>query len=264
MNKATDTQVKPALKNYVYLIEQFAITDFKMRFSKSVLGYFWSLIHPLLFFLAYYLVFSVVLKLDSGKTYAFQLLSGILIWNFFCEATLNGMRSLDYKSSLLTKTKFPRIIIPLGSLLANQLTFLINLLVFLVFVQILGNTLHISMLFTVLIFIEVSLLAFGVSLVLSSFYLKFRDIQYIWSILLQLGFWFVPIIYKLDMIPAKYVKYVLMNPLAQVIVHFQNLVINCKSPEFGSTVFIISVSLIVFLAGLAIFLKNQIKFSEWV
>jgi len=250
--------------NYFFLIEQFAITDFKMRYSKSFLGYIWSLINPLFFFFVYYIVFSVFLHFNTDKNYPIYLLTGILIWNFFSETTQSGMRSIFYKSSLLTKVKFPMMIIPVSSLLTNTLIFFINIVVLFVCLFFIGGNVHYSLVSLLIVLVSLVLFSHGVTLILCSFYLKFRALEYIWSIFLQLGFWLTPIIYKLDFIPSKYVQYVLLNPMTRIIINFQEIIIEGHMPGVKTALQSLIIPFVVVCIGTLIFNKTKHKFSEWV
>ncbi len=104
------------MKKTLQLLWVITLTDFKLRYSSSVLGYLWSLLKPLLMFLVLYTVFTVLVKLDI-KNYQLHLLLGIILWNFFAESTTMGMNSLLSKASLITKIKFPRWILVVASTL---------------------------------------------------------------------------------------------------------------------------------------------------
>lgn len=248
---------------FLFLIEQFALTDFKMRYSRSLLGYFWSLLNPVLVFVIYYLVFSVFLKFGNHEYYARHLIIGLLVWNFFADSAQSGMRSLYYKESLLTKVVFPRIVIPVSSLVQNTLTFLINLCVMYVVFFILGlkPQFPISLL---PVFLQLIIITAGVSFLLSSFFLKFRDLEHIWTIAIQLGFWLTPIIYHPSVLPEKLRVLIYINPISHIVIYFQELIVQGKADILPYTSVSICISIGIFLIGLITFQKQQLKFSEWV
>ena len=119
-------------KNYLYLTLVMAITDFKIKYDNSVLGYLWSLLKPLLMFGTLYLVFSVFVRWDV-ENYRLYLLLGIILWNFLSEVTLNSMVLLEGKASIIKKIYFPRWIIVIASSLTSLLTLLLNIGVFFIF-----------------------------------------------------------------------------------------------------------------------------------
>lgn len=250
--------------NHLFLVNQFTVTDFKLRYSHSVLGYLWSLLNPLLMFGVLYLVFSVFMRFGAVEHYQVYLLSGIVLYTFFNETTSAGMISLFTKSSLLDKVKFPRIIIPLSSTLTNTITLFLNLLILLVFTLFSGVSLHFTALFGLLTFIELIVLALGVSLFLCSFYLKFRDLTHIWGVILQLGFWATPIIYPVEIVPPKYHILFKINPMARLIHNFRTVVIMGKIPGGRNVLINLVMVLLVFAVGLAVFQKRQKYFAEWL
>lgn len=201
------------------LVSELVRTDFKLRYQGSVLGYAWSLLRPLLIFVILYVVFVKFLKLGTGVPhYPVYLLLGIVMWNFFVEMTSQGLGSIVARGDLIRKIKIPRWIIVLSSSLAAVINVILNLVVIAAFMAI--N--HVSILSTIiwvpLIFLEVYLFAVGLSYFLSAAFVKFRDLSYIWEVLLQAGFYLTPILYPLSRIPnVTFQKLILLNPMAQAI-----------------------------------------------
>jgi len=250
--------------NYFYLIQQFTITDFKLRYSHSVLGYLWSLLNPLLMFGVLYFIFSVFMRFGGIEHYQVYLLSGIMLYGFFNETTSSGMTSLFTKSSLLNKVNFPRIIIPLSSTLTNTITILLNMVILSIFIAFSGVNVNYSAFFSVLILFELIIFSLGVSLFLSAFYLKFRDLQHIWGVLLQLGFWATPIIYPIDIVPIKYHIIFKINPMARLIQNFRMVVIMGQVPGLRNIIYNIAMTFLIFFVGFIIFQKRQKYFAEWL
>jgi len=254
---------RPSHSNY-YLITQFTITDFKLRYSHSILGYLWSLLNPLLLFGVLYFVFSVFMRFGGIEHYQIYLLSGIILWSFFSETTSSGMMSLMTKSSLLNKVYFPRIIIPLSSTLTNTITLLLNMVVLSVFVAVAKVDAHPTVFFAVITLIELVVLSMGVSLLLSSFYLKFRDLSHIWGVFLQLGFWATPIIYPVDIVPAKFHILFKINPMARLIHNFRMVLVMGEMPGYRNVFFNFIMVAMVFVCGIVVFQKRQKYFAEWL
>lgn len=190
-------------RNYLYLTLVMAITDFRVKYDNSVLGYFWSLLKPLLMFGTLYLVFSVFVRWEV-ENYRLYLLLGIVLWNFLSEVTLNSMVLLEGKSSILKKIYFPRWIIVIASSLTSLLTLLLNMAVFFIFFIFSGAHFHTGALLLVVYLAELYIFVVGVSFLLCALYPKFRDIHHIWEVFVQLGFWATPVIYPISIVPAKY------------------------------------------------------------
>ena len=201
------------------LLAELVRTDFKLRYQGSVLGYAWSLLRPLLLFIILYVVFVKFLKLGSGiPHFPVYLLLGIVIWNFFYEMTMQSLGAIVARGDLIRKIRIPRWIIIFSSSISAVINLLLNLVVVAFFMVISHVELSVSILLLPFILLEVYLLALGLSLFLSAMFVKFRDINYIWEVILQAGFYITPILYPLSRITnLKLQKLILINPMAQSI-----------------------------------------------
>lgn len=201
------------------LVSELVRTDFKVRYQGSALGYAWSLLRPLLMFVILYVVFVKFLKFGAGVPhYPVYLLLGIVMWNFFTEVTAQGLGSIVGRGDLIRKIRIPRWIIVLSSSISALINFLLNLLVIVIFMYINHVDIMRTILWLPLIFAEVYLFSLGLALFLSAAFVKFRDVSYIWEVLLQAGFYLAPILYPLSRITnLTFQKIILLNPMAQAI-----------------------------------------------
>ena len=201
------------------LLSELVRTDFKLRYQGSVLGYAWSLLRPLLIFLILYIVFVKFLKLGTGiPHYPVYLLLGIVIWNFFIEMTTQSLTSIVGRGDLIRKIRIPRWIIVVSSSISALINFTLNFIVVFIFIFITHVNFLNTSFWLPLILLEVYLFALGVSFFLAAAYVKFRDISYIWEVLLQAGFYLTPILYPLSRITnVTLQKVLLLNPMAQTI-----------------------------------------------
>lgn len=201
------------------LVSELVRTDFKLRYQGSFLGYAWSLLRPLLLFVILYVVFVKFLKFGAGVPhYPVYLLLGIVMWNFFTEVTAQGLGSIVGRGDLIRKIRIPRWIIVLSSSISALINLFLNLLVIAVFMFVNHVDIMRTILWLPLIFAEVYLFALGLALFLSAAFVKFRDVSYIWEVLLQAGFYLVPILYPLSRITnLTFQKIILLNPMAQAI-----------------------------------------------
>jgi len=250
-------------KNYIYLTLVMAITDFRVKYDNSALGYLWSLIKPLLMFGTLYLVFSVFIRWDV-ENYKLHLLLGIILWNFMAEVTQNSMVLLEGKAPIIKKIYFPRWIIIIASSLTSLLTLFLNIIVFFFFFIFSDPPFSTSALLLGLYLIELYVFSVGVALLLSALYPKFRDIHHIWEVFIQLGFWVTPIIYPISTVPQKYHTLIFCNPMARIIQGSRQAIIGPPGDFTGFTshVIIISVASVFFLAGLTLFNKLAPSFAE--
>jgi len=252
----------------VILIRQLVITDFKLRYQGSVLGYAWSLLRPLLLFLILYIVFVKFLKIGTSVPhFPIYLLLGIVIWNFFYEMTVQNLGSIMARGDLIRKVRIPRWTI----IIATSISALINLCLNLLVVALFMLTNHVILLNTIvylpLVILEVYILALGLSFFLSAAFVKYRDVSYIWEVIMQAGFYLTPILYPLSRITdLTFQKILMLNPMAQAIQDARYATITHQSAT-TATVFgggwyklIPFITVIVVLFAGIWFFKSQSKF----
>jgi len=251
-------------KNYLFLTLVMAVTDFKIKYDNSILGYLWSLLKPLLMFGTLYLVFSVFVRWKEVENYRLYLLLGIVLWNFLSEVTLNSMVLLEGKALILKKIYFPRWIIVIASSLTSLLTLLLNIGVFFLFFVFSGAHFQTRGLYLIVYLAELYVLVLGLALLLCSVFPKFRDIHHIWEVFVQLGFWATPIIYPISIVPDKYRRFIFLNPVARIIQGCRDALIGPSSEFLGLTnhIIIISVAACLFVVGLAMYNKLSRSFAE--
>ena len=187
-------------KNKV-LLRELVITDFKLRYQGSVLGYLWSLLKPLMLFAIMYVVFVHFLRFGQGiPHFAVALLLGIVMWTFFLEATNQGMQAIVARGDLLRKINFPKYILVISATVSALINFLLNLTVVIIFMIFDGVDFGWSaLLFPVSILILYSF-ALALAFFLSAVNVKYRDVGHIWEVFLQAVFYATPIIYPLQMV----------------------------------------------------------------
>lgn len=185
-----------SLRRFVELTVTLARTDFKLRYFGSALGYFWQLARPLLFFGVLYVFFTKILK--AGRDiphYGVYLLTGIVLWTFFAEATGNAVVSLVNRETLLRKIRFPRLAVPLAVTLTSVFNLAMNSIAVIVFALANGIYPALSWLWMFPIIVGFILLALGIGMLLSALYVRFRDVQPIWDVGSQILFYATPIMY---------------------------------------------------------------------
>jgi lipopolysaccharide transport system permease protein len=243
------------------IIKELTVAEFKLRYQNSYLGYFWTLIKPLMLFGVIYLVFSVFMRYPVDN-YAIYLLLGIIIWNFFSEATLMGMNTFLTKRQLVTKIYFSRASLVFASTISSLITLLLNMVIFLVFLFLSGVRPGAEAWFFALYILELYMIVTGITFVLAAFYIHFRDLQHIWEILLQIGFWLTPIIYPVTIVPQQYHRLIFLNPLARIIEYSRDIFIRHHIPEMNLNLVLAAMSLVIFIAGYAIFRSQQDSIAE--
>lgn len=253
------------------LLKQLVVTDFKLRYQGSVLGYAWSLLRPILLFLILYIVFVKGLKIGGGiPHFPVYLLLGIVLWNFFAEMTSQSLGSIVGRGDLIRKIRIPRWIIVLSSSISALINLGLNLLVVLVFMIINRVDVTPSALFFPVILLEIYVFSIGISLFLAAAFVKYRDMSYIWEVILQAGFYATPIIYPLSVVTSvTFQKILLLNPMAQAIQDARNVLITKETitmaEVYGTSaarLISFAIVLVVFLLGLFYFKREAKYFAE--
>lgn len=255
------------------LLRELVKTDFKLRYQGSLLGHVWSVVKPLALFFVMYMVFVRFLKFGAGiPHFAISLLLAITIWQFFSEAVGQGMNSVVARGDLLRKINFPKVIVVISATVNALINLSINLGVVLVFAVINGVDFHWHILLAPLLLIELYVFALALALLLSALYVRFRDIQHIWDVIMQAWFYATPIIYPITMVAAVSVtasKILILTPIAQIIQDMRYLVVydgtdtawNYIADPFAPFIPLLIV-IILLIIGIRYFARQSQKFAE--
>lgn len=212
------------------LLKQLVITDFKLRYQGSILGYVWSLFKPLMMFGVLFVVFSYIIP--TGKDiphFPAYLLLGIIVWTFFTEATTMGLGSIVGRGDLIRKVNISKLSIVISAILSAGVNLFLNSLILIVFMIAAGAEVNWIMIGWVpVLLLELILLCTGLAFILSALYVKFRDFAPIWEIVLQVMFYATPIIYPLQLAfnaSPKIAELLSLNPLAQIMQDLREILI---------------------------------------
>ncbi|MBA3757270.1 ABC transporter permease [Candidatus Saccharibacteria bacterium] len=212
------------------LLKQLVKTDFKLRYQGSFLGYVWTLLRPLALFAILYVVFGKFLKIgDSVPHFPIYLLLGIVVWNYFAEVTSGSVAAIVGKGELIRKINFPKYVIVLAGSFSALINLCINFVVVGLFLYI--NDVDIRTIATTLPIFIVELFIFSLALAffLSAAYVRFRDINYIWEVIMQAAFYITPILYPLSLLPENAAKIIMLNPMAQIIQDMRYVLVTDKT-----------------------------------
>lgn len=205
----------------IILLRQLVVTDFKLRYQGSALGYVWSLLRPLALFAILYFVFGVVFKAgDAIPYFPVYLLTGIVLWNYFAEVTTGSVGAIVAKGDLLRKINFPKYVIILAGSFGALINLFLNFVIIAVFMVMNDVPLRGTVIFVPILILELFVFALAVAFFLSAVYVRFRDINYIWEVVMQAAFYATPILYPLSFVTDRselVAKIMLLNPIAQII-----------------------------------------------
>ncbi len=256
------------------LLRELVVTDFKLRYQGSALGYLWSVLKPLFLFAILYVVFEKFLRLGRDiEHFPVYLLLGTVLWSFFTEATINGLQSIVSRGDLIRKINFPKYIIVLSSTVSALINLVINMFVVLGFCLVNNVPLSMSALWVIPLVIELYVFSLGIAFFLASINAKLRDVGYLWEIFLQAAFYATPILYPLQMVDQfshAAVQGIMLNPVAQIIQDIRfNLVTHdtvtgWQILPIWAQYIPFAIIIIVLLLGAYYFNKNSKFFAEEV
>lgn len=263
---------------YRDLLRNMIQRELRARYRRSVLGWGWSLLQPALMTAVYSLMLTKFLRIPpevgdpSGiHIYAFFLLAGMLPFNFFSASLTTGMGSISNAGSLMTRVYFPRLILPLSAVFALGVTLLIELSILAVAVSIFTQTflLHLLPVAMVLVFL-LALFTAGLTMFLAAWNVRFRDVEYLTSVLLLAYFYLTPVIYGTTFIPDTPVfgtdvtwrDVALANPMARFAMAFRNVFYDVRLPGLPTMLWLVGWALLVAYFGVRFFVKRSDRFAE--
>ncbi|MBZ5497875.1 MAG: ABC transporter permease [Acidobacteriia bacterium] len=249
------------LSNFFYkiylqhdLIRNFVVRDLKGRYIGSFMGFFWSVIHPIVLLTSYAFVFMKIFGVgappDSGTTnFPLFLFCSILPWLFFQDTLQRSSTVIVDNANLVTKTLFPTEILPLTVLLAGLVNHLIGFAILLgIIFSVLGKV-SIFILLVPIYLVILMLFTLGLAWFISSLNVFVRDISQVLTVILTFWFWLTPIFYTGIKVPAKYSFVVRWNPLAHVVTGYRDCLLRMRMPDLQSLALLALASLAVFVAG---------------
>lgn len=252
-------------KKYSFLMNQMISRDFKVKYKRSVLGVLWSLLQPLLMMGVMALVFSQMFQYRmEGVNYLVYLMSGLVMFNYFSEASSNAMTSIVFNFQLMTKVYIPKYIFPLSKCLFVGINFLLSLIPLFLIVLITKAPISWNYLLLPYVFVCLLLFTIGIGFILSTVSVFLRDMFYIYSIILTIWQYFTPIFYDLSMLPDYLQKIFKFNPLYQFITFTRTILLNAETPSLSSFLWCGLSGIIVFIIGCIVFKKKQDKFIYYV
>jgi ABC-2 type transport system permease protein len=200
-----------AIIKYRGLLRNLVTRDIKVRYKRSVLGFLWVMLNPLLMMLVLSMVFSEIFKIAT-KNYTTYLLSGIILWNFFAQSTSTSVVSFLSNSSLIKKIYIPKAIFPLSVILSASINFLFSLVPLFLIMYFTGTSLGPYLYLLPIVIILVGLFSFGISLVLSTVTVFFHDAVYIYEVLLMAWMYMTPVFYPESIVSQKFHFILVLNP----------------------------------------------------
>ncbi len=251
------------LRRFVELALVLAVTEFKLRYFGSFLGYFWSLMRPLLLFAVLYFVFTEVVRFGAGVAhYPLYLLMAVVLWTYFSEVVIQSVRCLVNRERLIRKIRFPRMVVPLSVALTGVFNLGMNLLALFAFVLASGIAPRLSWLELPVLLAVLIAFATGVAMFVSALFVRFRDVEPISQVGLQLLFYASPVIYVIAQLPDSVERFMAASPIAAVITEMRHALIDPGAPTAaealgGSALVLVPLAIAAAVFGLGLWVFNR-------
>ncbi len=248
---------------YRELIWALAMKELRVRYKRSVLGFVWALLNPLLMMIVLTLVFGTIMRFSIDH-YAIFLLSMLLPWTFFAQALTYSVESVVGNADLLKKVHIAKVVFPVAAVVSNIVNFLLSLIPLALLVVVLRFPLHWTWIYLPVPMLGLFLFTLGTSLFLAAINVFFRDISHIIQIILSAWFYFSPIIYSLDFIPAKHRWLFKLNPMLYVLNGFRLSIYYGLLPQLTSVAMSLACGVAAVLIGYSVFRRYQESFVFYV
>lgn len=250
-------------KKYKYLLLELIKKDIKLKYRNSVLGFLWTLIEPLLTMIVLTLIFSNLLG-KGDDNFPVYILCGRLLYSFFASGTRSALKSVRAHGTMISKVYIPKYMYPLATIISNYIIFLISMVV-LIGVAIVMKVRPTLYVFEAVIPLTViAVLTMGVGLLLATLDVFFRDLEYLWSVILMLIMYTCAIFYKADKVMTTSNAWIFkINPLYSLIVNFRNAVFG-RPLDMYHLWYSIGFSAAIFILGTVVFARKQDEFILYV
>lgn len=251
------------LKKYTPLIHELVTRDLKKKYRRSVLGYFWSLLNPLLMMLVMTFVFTSIFK-NKIPHYPLYLISGQTIYRFFTESTNRAMTAITNSGSLIKKVYVPKFIFPIASVLSSFVIMGLSLVaIYVVKIALRVPFTWCDLLFVIPLFLEF-VFCVGMGMILSALSVYFHDIEHLYGVLTTAWMYLTPIFYTLKSLPENVAFVIKLNPLYHYLQFYRLLIMDGFVPEINTWIASVVSAFGMLLVGLIVFRKAQKNFILYI
>ena len=252
-------------KKYKFLMAQLVSRDFKVKYKRSILGVLWSLLYPILTMAVMALIFTNIFKFSTpGVNYLVYLMSGLVLFNYFSEASNLAMSSVVGNFSLINKVYMPKYIFPLSKCLFVGINFLLTLIPLYAIILLTGTGLNWHHLLLPYVFVCLFLFTVGISFILSAVSVFMRDMFYIYGVLITLWTYLTPIMYDVSIIPVQFQFFMKLNPMYWFLDFARQIILYNQMPGVTNFVYCALIGLGSLFVGVFVFKKTQDKFIYYV
>lgn len=254
-------QIAKKLYNYRELIKTSIKKDIGGKYKHSFFGLLWSFINPLLQIVVYAIIFPLIMR-NNIPNYTVFMVCGLIPWNYFSTVINRASFTMIENGNIIKKVYFPREILPLSLVTSETINFLISTIIIIGFTLAYGMGLTPYILLYPLVLLVQYILLLGISLIVSSITVYFRDLQHFIGVLLQLFFYATPIVYAVETIPENFRWILQINPMTYIIEGFRDIFYNQQMPNLKELGIILIIGIAICIVGYSIFNKLQRRFAE--
>ena len=253
----------PEVWQYKDLLYFLTVRGIKAKYAQSVLGVGWAIIQPLFQTLVFTVIFGNLAKMGSdGVPYVLFSFTAMVPWNYFSNILTNSSSSLVQNRDMLSKVYFPRLVLPIASVLSGLLDFLIAFLVLvglLIYYQMVPN---LNIIYFPLLLLMLIMTSLGIGMILSAMAVQYRDVQYAMSFLVRILLYSVPVVYSINIIPDQYLYLYALNPMVGVIEGMRSALLGTRAMPWDLIAIGSVVSLVLFIFGAFYFKRMEKTFAD--
>jgi len=246
---------------YKFLVYSLVSRDLRVKYKGSILGFFWSLLNPLVMLIVYTVAFKYIIRIRV-ENFPIFFLCAFLPWSFLSSSLSMSVGSIKDNGNLVKKVYFPREVLPLSIVLSNLVQFLLTFLILIPALLLFKIELGLPLLFLPIIIIFQTAFNMGLSFFFSAFNVFFSDVKHLLEIFLQIWFWLTPIIYPISFVPEKFQSLYKLNPAVLFVESYRNLLLNNTGISLGKCVLLFLIGVLSFVLGHLVFNHYNKRFAE--
>src|SRR5712671_5580505 len=245
------------------LIWALALKELRVRYKRSLLGFFWALLNPALLMIVLTLVFGTIMRFSIDH-YAVFLLSMLLPWTFFSQCLAYSVDSVVGNGELMKKVHVAKLVFPVAAIVSNIVNFLLSLIPLALLIALLRFPLHWTWVYLPVPMLGLFLFTLGAAFFFATANVFYRDVSHIVQIILSAWFYFSPIIYSLDFVPAKYHWIFRLNPMLYVLNGFRLSIYYGQLPSMYSSALSLGCGIAALAIGFSVFRHYQNRFIYYI
>ena len=256
-----------ALWQYKGFVLGMVWREFRGRYLNSLLGSIWSILNPMAMVFVYTVIFSKLMRaridgVDDSMAFGLFICAGLLSWGFFSELLSRCPNIFIDQANLLKKVSFPRTTLPVILLFSTTINFAIIFIIFLIFLILTGRFPGWAIISFIPLLLMQQAFALGLGMLLGTLNVFFRDVGHFLSIVLQFWFWLTPIVYPMSILPERIYDMLKLNPMTQLVVAYQNIILLGKWPNWDQFRFHIIITFVILIIGFSVFKKLSVDIVD--